>query len=147
MREDVRLLAHGQSLQRPLDGDETIAGLGRHLLGLVEHAGECRGHMRLGGAAARHFGQLGERGFGVLQRLLGIAAGAGDQAAGQPLGVVEQDLQQMFRGDLRVALADGNGLRRLEESLEAVGKLLEIHRSLVPLGGRDRRVVAGSGPL
>ena len=27
-----------------------VAGLGRHLLGLVEHAGKRRRHMRLGGA-------------------------------------------------------------------------------------------------
>ena len=71
--EDARglgLLAHGERLERALDRDEAVAGLARHLLGLVEHAGERGGHMRLRGAAARHLGQLGERGFGLLQRLL-----------------------------------------------------------------------------
>ena len=67
-----------------------------------------------------HLGQLGERGFGLLQRLLGVAAGARDQPGRQPLGVVEQHLQQMLGRDLRVAFAHGKRLRRLDESLEAV---------------------------
>ena len=121
--EDARglgLFAHGERLERALDRDEAVAGLGRHLLGLVEHAGERGGHMRLRGPAPAHLGQLGERGFGLLQSLLGVAAGAGDQPCRQPLGVVEQHLQEMLGRDLRIAFAHGKRLRRLDESLEAV---------------------------
>ena len=121
--EDLRglgLLAHGERLERALDRHIAVAGLGRHLLGLVEHAGERGGHMRLRSAPARHLGQLGERGLGLLQSLFRIAAGAGDQPGSQPLGVVEQHLQQMLGRDLRVPFAHGKRLRRLDESLEAV---------------------------
>ena len=121
--EDARgvgLLAHRKRLEHALDRDEAVAGLGRHLLGLVEHAGECGRHMRLGRARARHFGELGERGFGPLQRQLGVAAGARDQPRREPLIVVEQHFQEMLGRDLRVALADRKRLRRLEKSFEAV---------------------------
>jgi hypothetical protein len=107
-------------LEHALDRHEAVAGFGRHLLGLVEHAGKRGGHMRLGGAGTRDLGQLGERSFRLLQSLLGVAAGAVDEPARQPLGVVEQHLEEMLRGDLRVPFADGKGLRRLDESLEAV---------------------------
>ena len=66
--QDVRaapFLGHGQRLERPLHGDEAVAGLFRHLLGLVEHARQRRGHLRLGRARAGHFGQLGERCVGA----------------------------------------------------------------------------------
>ena len=46
-----RLLGHGERLQHPLDGDEAVAGFGRDLLGLVEHATQGRGHMHLRPAA------------------------------------------------------------------------------------------------
>ena len=65
----------------------------------------------------RHLGQLGERRLGALQRLLGIAAGARDQPARQPLGIVEQHLQEMLGRDLRIAVADRERLRRLDNPL------------------------------
>ena len=54
IREDARgvgLLAHAERLEQALDRDEAVAGLGRHLLGLVENPRERGRHMRLGGAA------------------------------------------------------------------------------------------------
>ncbi len=89
----VALACHGERLQRPLHRHEAVAGLGGDLLGLVEHARQRWRHMRLGGAAPAHLGQLGKGGFCLLQRLLGIAAGAGNEAAHQAFGVVEQHLQ------------------------------------------------------
>ena len=90
--QDARRLAffgHGQRLERPLHGDETVPRLGRHLLGLVEHARQARRHMRLGGAGAGDLGQLGERAVGALKRRLGVAPGAADQPGGQAFGIVE----------------------------------------------------------
>ena len=100
------LLGHGKCLQHALNGDEAVAGLGGDLLGLVEHAAQGRGHMQLG-ATAGHLGQLGERCLGALQRLLGPAAGLGDEPCRQAFRIVEQHLQQMLGRDLRIALADG----------------------------------------
>ena len=74
----LRLLGHGERLQHPLDGDEAVAGFGRDLLGLVEHAAQGRSHMHLR-PAARDLRQLGERGLGALERLLRPAAGLGNQ--------------------------------------------------------------------
>ena len=67
-----------------------------------------------------------------MQRLLGIAAGPRDETADQSLGIVQQRLQEMLGRDLGIVVADRDGLRGLDEFLEAVGKLLEIHE-LVPL--------------
>ena len=78
MREDFRLLGHGERLQHALDGDEAVAGFGGDLLGLVEHAPQGRGHMHLR-PAARDLRQLGERRLGALERLLRPAAGLGNQ--------------------------------------------------------------------
>ena len=86
------------------------------LLGLVEHAPQCRRHMHLR-AAARNLGQLGERGLGTLKRLFWSAAGLGDEPRRQAFRIVEQHFQQMLRRYLRVAFADGEGLRRLYEAL------------------------------
>jgi hypothetical protein len=147
--EDARglpLACHGQRLQRPLHGHEAVAGLGGDLLGLVQHARQCRRHMRLRGPASAHLGQLGKGGFCLLQRLLGIAAGAGNEAAHQPFRVVDQHLQQVLGRDLRVAFADGKRLRRLQEPLEAIGEFLEIHRS-IPLHHADSEGMAGKGKL
>ena len=129
MREDSRLLRHGERLEHALDGDEAVAGLGRELLGLVEHAAKRRRHMHLR-AAAGDLGQLGKRGFGPLERLLWPAAGLGDQPRRQALRIVEQHFEQMLGRDLRIAFADGEGLRRLHETLEPVGEFLEIHGTL-----------------
>ena len=59
-----------------------------------------------------------------------IAAGAVDQPGRQPFRVVEQDFEQMFGGELLVALAQGQRLRGLHETAGAVGVFLEIHVSL-----------------
>ena len=67
------------------------------------------------------------------QRLPRIAAGTVDQARGQTLRIVEQNLQHMFGRELLMALAQREGLRRLDESASAVGVFLDIH-SIAPSG-------------
>jgi hypothetical protein len=58
---------------------------------------------------------------------LGIAAGFADKACGEPLGIVQQHLQEMVRRKLLVALAQSQALRRLNEAASAVRKHLDIH--------------------
>ena len=45
----LRALVHGEREQQPLDGDETVAGLLRDLLGTVEHAGGARPEIDVAG--------------------------------------------------------------------------------------------------
>ena len=85
--------------------------------------------INLPGAGARHFGDFAERRLDRLQSLAGIAAGAVDQARRQPFRIVEQDLEQMLRGELLVALAQGQRLGGLHETAGAVGVFFEIHVS------------------
>ena len=82
----------------------------------VEHAHEARRRLRLAGAAAADLGLLGKLGFdGGTYRLV-IAAGRTDQAGGRPFLVIQQRLEQMFGRQLRVKLADGDGLGGLDET-------------------------------
>ena len=123
----LALFGHAQRLERPLYRHEAVACLARHLLGLVERARQRRRQLGLRGAAARDLGQPGERRIGALQRLLGVAAGACDETGRHALGIVEQRLEQVLGRNLRVAVADRNRLRGLDEAFEPVGEFIEIH--------------------
>ena len=91
------------------------------------------GEIDLAGARARHLRHLAERLFDGRQRLARIAAGAVDQTRGQTLRIVEQDLEHVLGRELLMALAQGEGLRGLDETAGAVGVFLDIHhRSLGP---------------
>ena len=83
--------------------------------------------IELPGAAALDLRALRQRRLDRAQRLARAPAGAVDQARREPLRVVEQDLQQMFGGELLVALAQGQRLGGLDETAGAVRVLLEIH--------------------
>ncbi len=101
---------------------------------------------RFGNEFAR---RLGLRGIAGHLRLLGeplldlrmgdprLAAGAVDQTGAEPFGIVEQDLEEMAGRELRMALADGEILRGLDEAPGALGVFLEIH-AVCP--SPDRRV-------
>jgi hypothetical protein len=65
-------------------------------------------------------GKLAEGRLDCRQRLARAAAGAVDQTAGQTLGVVEQDLEQVLGCELLMALAQGQRLRGLNETAGAV---------------------------
>ena len=125
---DVRVLGERHRQQDPLDRDVAVAGLGRDLLGLVEHAdGVAVERRRLGRAAAGHRRHLGDQRIDFALGGLGVAARRLDQPGGHALLVVEQRLQQMRRRDPLVMLADRNRLRRLQEPARAVGELFEVH--------------------
>jgi len=117
-----------QRQQQPFDGDEAVARLLRHLLGGIEHAhGIIVEARRLLRAAARYGRHPGQRGIGLAQRSRGIAARRLDQAGRHALLIFQQCLQQMFGADPLMVHADRNGLRRLEETLGAVGEFFEVH--------------------
>ena len=133
-----------QRQQQPFDGDETVAGLFAHLLGGIEHPRQSRIEVNLPGPAAGDLRPLGKRRLGRRQRGARIAAGAVDQSGGEPFRVVEQDLQQMFGGELLVSLALGERLGGLNETAAAVGIFLKSMvfpsaysgaRSMIPKSG------------
>ena len=113
--------------QKPLDGDVAVAGLLARFLSGVEHPRQSRIEIDLAGPTAGDFRALIERRFDGGERLAGIAAGAVDEARGEPFGVVEQHLQEVLGRELLVTLALGKGLGGLHETAAAVGVFLEIH--------------------
>src|SRR5262249_3625812 len=115
--------------QQPLDGDVAVARLFRDFLRLSEFPRQCRRQIPRTGAAARYFGKLGERRLDRRKRFARPAARAVDQAAGQALGVVEQNLEQVLGGKLLMTLAQGQRLGGLNETAGAVSVFLEIHIS------------------
>ena len=139
--EDARglgLLGHGERLEHPLDGDEAVAGLGRHLLGLVEHAAQGWRPYAPARPPPETFGSLASAASVCSSASFGLPPALVISPAAKPFRVVEQHLQQMLRRDLRVAFADGEGLRRLHEALEPVGEFLEIHGTLSLLSTLNR---------
>ena len=58
-----------------------------------------------------------------------VAAGAVDQPGGHALRVVEQGFQDVLGGELRVALAHRDGLRRLQKALRPLGVAFDLHAS------------------
>ena len=117
----------GKREQQPLDRDVIVAGLLGGLFRGVERARQRRIEIDLAGAAARDRGPLLERRLDGRERGARIAAGAVDEPRGEPFGVVEQDFQEMFGGELLVSLALRERLGRLDETAAAVGIFLEIH--------------------
>ena len=59
------------------------------------------------------------------QRFARAPAGAIDQARRETFRVVEQNLEDMFRGELLVSFADGQRLRGLDEATRALGVIFE----------------------
>ena len=133
---------HGQGQQQALDGDELVAGLVGDLLGGVEHARQLGRQVDLAGAAARHLRPLGQHPLDGRQGIARTPAGALDQPGGHAFRVVEQHFQQVIGAELLVALAQRQALRRLHETLGAVGILLEIHASLLGTAARPSQARA-----
>ena len=126
----LRTLLHRQGQQQPFDRDEIVAGLGGCFLRGLEDARGLGRKIELTGTAALDLGHPRQRHLDGLQRILRPAAGLLDQARGETLGIVEQDLEKMFGGKLLVALAQGKRLGRLDEAARPFGVFLEIHVSL-----------------
>ncbi len=125
----LAVLLERERKQQPLDRDVAVARLFRDFLRLIEYPRQRWRQIDLTGAAARHFGKLGERRLDGGKRFARSAARAVDQAARQALGVVEQDLEQVLGGKLLMALAQGQRLGGLNETAGAVGVFFEIHTS------------------
>ena len=134
--------------QQPvLRDDDEVAGLGRGLLGGVQHAHQFGGDLRLAGAGALHLGLAGEFRLHCGRDRFRIAARGADQTRRGALLVIEQGLEEVFGGDPLVEFADGNGRRGLQESPGAFGELLYIHRvvSLCVGDGPFSRPFIGNG--
>src|SRR5262249_8738174 len=106
----------------------------------------------LAGAAARHFGKLGERRLDGREGLARTPARPVDQAGREPFRVVEQDLEQVLGRELLMAFAQRQRLGGLDETARTVGEFLEVHGapSVVslglprcPLGGTDEAPSTG----
>src|SRR5262249_20489975 len=132
---------------KPLDGDKAVASLLAGLLGRIEHARERRIEIDLASAAARNLRALGQRRLDGGQGLPRVAPRPVDQAGGEPLGVVEQHLQQVLGRKLLMSLAQRERLGRLNETAAAVGIFVEIHVPSLGLfrrpNWRDRNIVMG----
>jgi hypothetical protein len=83
--------------------------------------------LRLAGAGALHLGLAADLGIHGLLGGVRVATGGTDQPGRGPLLVIEQRLQQVFRRDTLVELADRYGLRGLEEAPRTFGEFLDVH--------------------
>ena len=136
LRRDAALAENGAGLaallerqpeQQPLDRDKAVAGLLGGLFRGIEGARHVGGKIDLPGAASRNLRQLLERVLGGFEDGAGVAAGAVDQTAGQPLAVVKQHFEHMQRRELLVSVAHGKRLRRLDEAARPLGVFFNIH--------------------
>jgi len=127
--------------EQAFGGDEGVAGLFRGLLGGGEDAGGVAVEIDLA-VAAGDLGALLEGGFG---RGLGpgrVAAGGGDQIAGEAVALFQQHLEQVFGGELLMSAGEGQRLGGLDGLFGAVGIEVEIHG-----GSPDRRIVRSRTPF
>ena len=119
--------AHRQRQQQLLDGDERVAGLLGHLLGLVEQARGLGRHVELAGAAALDLGLLLEQLLGRRCAALALPPAVWIRLAAMPSGSSSSTFEQMLGQEALVAFAQGQALRRLQEALGAVGVLFHVH--------------------
>ena len=122
-------VAGGERHQQAVLGDVFVAGLLRLLLRRIQDADDIGGELRLAGATAGDLGLPADLEVDGLLGLGGIAAGGADQAGRRALLIVQQGLQQMLGRHPLVVFTDGDGLRRLQEALGAVGEFLDVHTS------------------
>jgi hypothetical protein len=97
------------------------------LLGLLEHPRQFGRHVDLAGARPLDPRQLVELGVDRLQRRLRIAPSGPNEVGAQPLGVLQEHLEQMLRGQPLMAAPQRHRLRRLQKPLGAIGVFLELH--------------------
>ena len=121
-----RIVMHGNAKSEA----ELSAALGVRVgLIVVDNSDELDRLERLTGAGALDLGLTGDLGVDGLLGDLRVAAGGRDQAGGGAFLIVQQCLQQVFRGDPLVELADRDGLGGLQEAARTLGELLDIHLS------------------
>jgi hypothetical protein len=74
-----------------------------------------------------HLRQFGKREFRVAERVARAPARPVDEPCGEPLLVVEKNLQNVFGRKLLVPFADGERLGALNETLRPFGIFFDIH--------------------
>ena len=146
-----RTLLHRQREQQAFDRDETVAGLLRDLLRIVEKARRRGAEIELARAGTLHFRELGQSQLDLLQRLARATAGLVDQARSQSLGIVEQYFEHMLGRELLMPFADRKRLRRLDEAARALRIFFHIHADLLarrpsPVAARPRQYSNDSVP-
>ena len=120
-------LRQRESEQQELRGDVAVAGFLGNLFGLIEQPRRIGCKIDLTGPGAFNARQLVERHFGRGQRARRIAARGDDKAGGEALLVIEQDFQNMQRGELLMIATQRERLRRLDKSARALGVLFLVH--------------------
>ena len=119
----------GDGAEQAFGGDEGVAGLFRGFLGRGEDPGGVAVEIDLAVAA----GDLGALLQGRLGRDLGlgrVAAGGGDQIAGEAVALLQQHLEQVFGGELLVPAGERQRLGGLDGLFGAVGVEVEIHLAI-----------------
>ncbi len=116
-----------QRQQQPLDGHKAVAGALRQLLGLLEDARQFGRHVDLPRPRPLDLREPVELGIDRLQCRLRVAPGGANEIGAQPLAVLQQHLQQVLGRQPLMAAPQRHSLRRLEETLRAIGVFLEFH--------------------
>ena len=126
----LAVLLQREREQQPLDGDETVAGLLAGFFGGVENAGQRRRQDRSGRRRRRELSASWPSAASTACKAWReLPPERSIRPAASPSGIVEQNLEQMFGGELLVAFAQGQRLGGLHETAGAVGEFLEIHVS------------------
>ncbi len=116
-----------QREQQPLDRHKAVAGALRQLLGLLEDPRQFGRHVDLARPRPLDLREPVELRINGGERRLRIAAGGADKIGAKALAVLQQDLQQVLRRQPLMAAPQRHRLRRLEETLRAIGVFLEFH--------------------
>src|SRR5690606_4801079 len=120
---DPALLRNGP--EQAFGGDEGVAGLLRGLFGGREDAGGVAVEIELARAAG-DLGALLQGGFRGGFSFRRVAAGGGDQVAGEAVPRFQQHLERMLGGELLVAAGEGEALGGLDGLFGAVGVEVEV---------------------
>ena len=118
---------HGKGKQKPLHGDETVSSLVGDLLGLLEQACGCLAHVKLSGPTG-NFRHLVQKALKIALQCLGVAAGTVDQATGHAFGIIQKNLQDVFRCELLMAPPQGKGLSGLNKTARTLSVFFKVHK-------------------
>ena len=124
-------VGHCQRLQNALSGHELVSGLVRQLFGFLHYTGKVLRHQTLH-CGARY---LGNPFNGIVcgsANVSNIAAGIFQQAGYQPVFIIQQNLQKMFRCNILVFFARRQINHVLNQFFGLVGQFFKIH-SQIPL--------------
>ena len=138
---------HRQRLQKPLDGDETVACLLGQVLGGREDLRQRLRQIELAIAAFDARNRI-QSGFDAEPDIAGNPTGAFNQRSREAFIVVDQNFQDMFGRELLVTARQRHGLRGLDETPDALGVFLQVHFS-VSFSHRPalrRQIACGDGP-